>query len=500
LYDLFEGRVFPGECAYYYFGDKLRAAQLLQSKGYPAPKGAFVRSPGDVDRFLAQTALDFPLVTKRASALSSNVRLARSVEEVFFPGLVQEFCPGSDGGYRIVVTGDRVMGFRRRSGAHDFGASGSEWPEYVDDLDRECVRLAYRISAENGFECMAYDMLRNREGNWVVVEFAYCFADSGPRDCPYYYAMPGGEKKDKTGVYPEDFILVDFLEKHSDSAAAGTTATTSPCPQRPRGAMQVHYINLPKRKARNARFLRMNAAIVDVQRVDAVEGSRLRTEDLIAEGIFQEPLKAYTPGSLGCTLSHRKMWELCVARATAVTVAEDDAVFNRRFPEKAVRLLASLPPDWDIVLWGWNFDAPFRVEIVEGVQRSTLRFGHARLGPRLLEFQQKDYDVMPLRLLTAFGTVCYSISPKGARQLLERCFPLKNEKVAIDGMRWRLPNTTVDVGLNKHYGALNAYVSFPPLVWTENDKTLSDVHPKGWSLARVGGLLYRTICRAVGAH
>ena len=87
--------------------------------------------------------------------------------------------------------------------------------EYLDDLDPECISLAYRISTENDFESMSYDLVRDNDGRWVVIEFSYTYGP-GARKCRYYYEMPGGEKKDKTGVYPEDFILADFLDKHPE--------------------------------------------------------------------------------------------------------------------------------------------------------------------------------------------------------------------------------------------------------------------------------------------
>ena len=239
--------------------------------------------------------------------------------------------------------------------------------------------------------------------------------------------------------------------------------------------VQVHYINLEKRKDRNDRFMRVNAALADFHRVDAVEGARLQVDDLLREGLIQEPLRAYTAGALGNALSHKKMWERCASGAAPMTVAEDDAVFNRHFAEKAPAVLARLPPDWDIVLWGWNFDSILHVEVIEGLKQSVMHFDASKLGVRTLDFQEKEYDVLPLRLIGAFGIVCYSVSPKGAQRLSDWCFPLRNEVVPVPGLGRNLINFTIDTMLNKYYRALQSYASFPPLVWTENDKGTSDV-------------------------
>lgn len=78
--------------------------------------------------------------------------------------------------------------------------------------------------------------------------------------------------------------------------------------------MQVHYINLDRRPDRNESFLGLNAGIAEFQRSPAVEGARLRTDDLIRDGLVREPLRAYTPGTLGSALSHKKLWDQAILR------------------------------------------------------------------------------------------------------------------------------------------------------------------------------------------
>lgn len=239
--------------------------------------------------------------------------------------------------------------------------------------------------------------------------------------------------------------------------------------------MEVLYLNLERRADRNARFLAVNAGLADFRRVAAVDGSQLRIEDLIEAGVVREPLRAYTPGALGAALSHKAIWDRCASGHDALTVAEDDAVFNRFFAAKAPGLLGRLPSDWDIILWGWNFDSILHVEVIEGLKQSVMHFDAEKLGDRISRFQEEGHDAIPLRLVNAFGLICYSISPKGARSLGESCFPLRNEVGPIPGLRRRLVNFGIDVMMNQYYRVLKSYVSFPPLVWTENDKAASDV-------------------------
>ena len=44
------------------------------------------------------------------------------------------------------------------------------------------------------------------------------------------------------------------------------------------------------------------------------------------------------------------------------------------FAKEAELFLAKLPAEWDIVLWGWNFDATLCVRIMDGLRQAILSF------------------------------------------------------------------------------------------------------------------------------
>ena len=115
------------------------------------------------------------------------------------------------------------------------------------------------------------------------------------------------------------------------------------------------------------------------------------------------------------------------------------------------------------------------MQLIPGLKDAVVQFDSTPLGDRLFDFQSRNYDVNPIRLSGAFGMVCYTVSTRGAHQLIERCFPLQNESISIPGLRRSVSNFGIDVAMNKYYPSLQAYVCFPPLVWTENDKSNSDV-------------------------
>ena len=117
--------------------------------------------------------------------------------------------------------------------------------------------------------------------------------------------------------------------------------------------MQVLYLNLerPDQIAMNF-FLRTNAGIADFRRIDAVDGQCLDVHDLILGRASSPSRCERIPPQLRRRPCRRRNLGTVISTASAVTVAEDDAVFNRHFSDKAGKVLAALPPDWDIILWG----------------------------------------------------------------------------------------------------------------------------------------------------
>jgi len=214
LVQLVKGRIFPCPASYNLYDDKRKQAELFLQRGYNTPITAWVENVEDLICFLKGTCLYFPLVVKSsAGAGSSGVYLAHSMSDVKYPCLIQEFCRRNEQDWRINVIGDRVMGFCRKNRENDFRASGSGNIVYIEELPTDLVEFAYRISTENQFDSMAYDFIRH-EDRWVLIELSYAYTDSAVRDCRYYYDMISGKKLEKDDVYPQDFILEDFLNLH----------------------------------------------------------------------------------------------------------------------------------------------------------------------------------------------------------------------------------------------------------------------------------------------
>ncbi|NLG96473.1 MAG: hypothetical protein GX491_03835 [Chloroflexi bacterium] len=122
----------------------------------------------------------------------------------------QEFLPGNDFDTRVTIIGNRGFAFRRRNRQGDFRASGSGLIDYaVEEIDKRCLQIAFDISKRAGFQSMAYDFLE-KDGQQVVVEISYTFADSAVANCPGYWT-PEMEWV-PVSMYPERAQVEDFIQ------------------------------------------------------------------------------------------------------------------------------------------------------------------------------------------------------------------------------------------------------------------------------------------------
>jgi GR25 family glycosyltransferase involved in LPS biosynthesis len=239
--------------------------------------------------------------------------------------------------------------------------------------------------------------------------------------------------------------------------------------------MHISLINLDRSTERLASFLEINKHLSDVYRVPAVDGSTLDRAKLRTGGILADEMPLYTAGALGCALSHLAQWNLAAASDRFVTIAEDDAIFHLEFEPLAEKVIASLPPDWDIIQWGWNFDSILAFDLMPGISNSVAVFDQTKLRENVAAYMQLPVTPVAYRLQRSLGTVCQSISPAGATKLLRHCLPIRPMEAFYPILNRSIPNTGIDNMMNELYPQINAYVSLPPLVITKNEVGASTV-------------------------
>ena len=241
-----------------------------------------------------------------------------------------------------------------------------------------------------------------------------------------------------------------------------------------RKLLPIYVISLDRTPDRLAEFYRRNAHLHHVERFPAVDGRTLDREKLISEGVITGDC-IYTAGALGNALSHFALWRRAVEEGRAITVAEDDAIFSRNFAARSKEFLEHLPEDWDFVQWGWVFTHRVWADWMPQVAWVTMIFDQDQLRRQINEFQAYDAAPAPIRLRHSFGTVCYSVSPKGARALLEHCMPLNGKRIEFPGC----DNLALDCMMNGAYPSLKAFISMPPLVFTEHREEETTVREGG---------------------
>jgi len=233
----------------------------------------------------------------------------------------------------------------------------------------------------------------------------------------------------------------------------------------------IRIINLDRTPERMARFRALHPGL-PIQRVVAVDGLDTSRDACIAAGVLRDT-NTYRAGAIGCALSHIGLWRACAAEQTPFHIAEDDVILRNDFLLMADVMLETLGA-WDIVLWSHNLDWPLQACPGDGVGTAVIRHGGAAIDP--WSFRSGSTQPLMMKLLTAAGTGCYSLSPDGARRLLDLCLPIGDEPAIYDCRDKTLwSNTGIDVEMSRHYVSLNAFVAVPVLALAENDKAISTI-------------------------
>ncbi len=238
--------------------------------------------------------------------------------------------------------------------------------------------------------------------------------------------------------------------------------------------LPIFLINLDRSSDRLQTFHARNQGISHISRFPAVDGSQFTREMLQAQGLMIGDLP-YTNGALGCAMSHIRFWDQCIENDCPMTVCEDDALFHSKFHDHSTKFIASLDKGWDLILWGWNFDSICSFELLPGISPCVGLFNQQSMREGISTYPQLNINPQLFRVNRAFGIMCYSLSPEGARKLKALILPLAPLQVYFPVLNRHLPNNGIDIAMNAFYSELNAYISLPPLVLSENNHAISTV-------------------------
>jgi GR25 family glycosyltransferase involved in LPS biosynthesis len=222
----------------------------------------------------------------------------------------------------------------------------------------------------------------------------------------------------------------------------------------------IYLINLDLSVDRLSKFHARHPDL-GVLRVSAIDGSEVDKQKLISDGIITDDLP-YLPGSLGCSLSHIALWQKAISQNRNITIFEDDTISVHGFREKANAFLPKLPEDWDIVLWGFDHSPKF-LWVDLGFSNAKLEF-YAGKWKEESDFRSSTLVSIPLKLAHSLGLYGYSLSPKGARRLLDFCLPLKKRHIPFQGTGVVIEDACLDCTMCGIYSSMQAFACVPPLV------------------------------------
>jgi len=235
----------------------------------------------------------------------------------------------------------------------------------------------------------------------------------------------------------------------------------------------VKVISLSRSQERRRVFSQINGHI-KYEFFDAIDGFDAANQDLIVDTKIFSGNCQYSLAAKGNALSHITLWRECISSGIGVTVVEDDAIFRSDFELQREQMYYQASENWDLIVWGFNFDRMVFLNILPGVSYCAMRFSQDSLRLHSESYRKSSVKPLLMPLSHCYGTPGYSISPKGASKLLAKILPLKGSNTF---MNQSFLNLGLDAAMASEYQFLESYISLPPLVVTKNDKSISTVFP-----------------------
>lgn len=232
--------------------------------------------------------------------------------------------------------------------------------------------------------------------------------------------------------------------------------------------MQSFFISLPSDPIRYKNFLYYNRHVPGITLFPGINGKDFlrkhgRQKDLIAKTC------KWKAGQLGCGLSHASLWMNAVKTSNVTTIFEDDAHLCRNFEHESHKILEQLPADFDVILWGANPGTYYTFGIVPGTAKCHAYLDKSDVWSSLDNFCNRRISTNFFPLNQAFGTLGYTVSPKGAKKLIEHCLPFDSIPVFSLSTQNHYIADGIDGVLNRFYSSMKAFITSPPLALVKDD-------------------------------
>jgi len=249
--------------------------------------------------------------------------------------------------------------------------------------------------------------------------------------------------------------------------------------------LRAFVINLERRVDRRRQFLAWNEQQpLAFEFFAAADGTRIDRGKLIAAGLLDATDREFNNGALGNALSQLALWRACAAGREPYLVFEDDACLRGDFWQHAKPMIERYLAPHHLMLFGFNTDSVTSLRGSDGFV-SAMRFDESiKRHPRFFEEYRRLRDVRPnlFHCRQFWGTLAYAISPRGARALIDACFPLSSRrKVELIGENRELAPCGLDgmMNLALQEQRLDVVACYPALVLGPNSHLDSDIQRVG---------------------
>lgn len=200
---------------------------------------------------------------------------------------------------------------------------------------------------------------------------------------------------------------------------------------------KVYVVNLDKDSDRLENIKdQCEKANIKFNRFSAVNGNLLNIDKLVKTNklrLFKNSFfnhnkngRSSLKGSIGCALTHRKIWENVVNSGKNTLVFEDDIILPKNFWDRLNKNIKEVPNNWDIIFLG------------------GVRIYGSSISKNVIKAKATKTNFW-----NNCGTYSYLINPASANKLLNIINPISNY---------------LDIQMNRQYNNLNVYYIVPTIV------------------------------------
>lgn len=194
-------------------------------------------------------------------------------------------------------------------------------------------------------------------------------------------------------------------------------------------------------------------ANIKFERFNGIDGTKLNINELKKNKVIEIHKNSFfnhnkqgrnsLKGSIGCALTHKKIWGQIINLENKNTlIFEDDVIIPKNFLKKFNSYSKQIPNDWDIIFLG----------------------GVRIFGKQITKNIIKAVST-PDNIMSNCGLYAYIVNKNSAQKLINKCNPINNY---------------IDIQINRHYNTLNAYYIQPNIIKHNFKIKSSRNHNKGF--------------------